>query len=265
MSLAPRSGHEYQDNNIGGNSRVHIGDAYHQHGPSPDERTSSAILENLSYPGMFDRWDALGEAHEGTFDWTFLQGKSRFLTERWAYRTVDVNLKTWLHDEKGCLFCVKGKAGSGKSTFMYDGKVASTPCGGATDLGYRKSLSTKTQLEAMLQTWAAGQTLLRADHYFWILGPPKQKSIEGLLRSMLYTALRSLSLAKLPDKIDAIKQICSTRWQSSNKQGTWTCKELREMISRLASVQGVKIFFLVDALDECEPQDCLGDLADVVL
>jgi hypothetical protein len=37
------------------------------------------------------------------------------------------------------------------------------------------------------------------------------------------------------------------------------------MISRLASVQGVKIFFLVDALDECEPQDCLGDLADVVL
>jgi hypothetical protein len=94
---------------------------------------------------------------------------------------------------------------------MYDGKVASTPCGGATDLGYRKSLSTKTQLEAMLQTWAAGQTLLRADHYFWILGPPKQKSIEGLLRSMLYTALRSLSLAKLPDKIDAIKQICSTR------------------------------------------------------
>jgi hypothetical protein len=55
MSLAPHSGHEYQDNNIGGNSRVHMGDAYHQHGPSPDERTLSAILENLSYPGMFDR------------------------------------------------------------------------------------------------------------------------------------------------------------------------------------------------------------------
>jgi hypothetical protein len=37
------------------------------------------------------------------------------------------------------------------------------------------------------------------------------------------------------------------------------------MLHRLASVQDVKIFFLVDALDECEPQDRLGDLADVML
>jgi hypothetical protein len=117
----------------------------------------------------------------------------------------------------------------------------------------------------MLKTWAAGQTLLRADHYFWILGPPKQKSIEGLLRSLLYTALRTFSLTEYPDKIDAIRKICGTRWESADKQGTWTCKELKEMMSRLASVQGVKIFFFVDALDECEPQDRLGDLADVVL
>jgi hypothetical protein len=177
MNLTPRSGHGYQDINIGGSSRVHMGDAYHHHGPSPDERALSAILDSLSYPGMHDRRDALAEAHEGTFDWTFLEGETRILTARWvgltgneydSFNPVNVSLKDWLHEERGGLFCVKGKAGSGKSTFMYDGKTAVTPIGGAaTDHGYRKTLASKSELETMLQAWAAGKRLLRADHYFW--------------------------------------------------------------------------------------------------
>jgi hypothetical protein len=122
MSLAPRSGHEYQNNHIGGNSRVQMGDAYHQYGPSPDERALSAILESLSYPGMYDRRDNLAEAHEGTFDWAFLDGETRIPTGRQAHHRIDVSLKAWLHKTRGGLFCVKGKAGSGKSTFMYDAK-----------------------------------------------------------------------------------------------------------------------------------------------
>jgi hypothetical protein len=37
------------------------------------------------------------------------------------------------------------------------------------------------------------------------------------------------------------------------------------MLTRLTCVSGVKFFFLVDALDECEPQDNLGDLATEIL
>jgi hypothetical protein len=273
MNLTPRSGHGYQDINIGGSSRVHMGDAYYRHGPSPDERALSAILESLSYPGMFDRRDALAEAHEGTFDWTFLEGETQILTNRSVYShkslfdtfaTINVNFKDWLHEGRQGLFCIRGKAGSGKSTFMYVSKTASTPCDGTTDHGYRKSLATRTELEDMLQTWAAGQTLLRADHYFWILGSPKQKSIEGLLRSLLFAVFRSLSLAEQPGSIEAIKQICSTRWNSSGIHGTWSCKELKDMVHRLTSAHDAKIFLVVDALDECEPQDRLGDLVDTI-
>lgn len=105
---------------------MHLGDVYNSH-QSPDERALMAILDSLSYPGMTDRRDALAEAHEKTFDWTFLEGKTKFLeerdehgNERWdRYETVDMNFRSWLQQEDQGLFYVTGKPGSGKSTFMY--------------------------------------------------------------------------------------------------------------------------------------------------
>ena len=41
--------------------------------------------------------------------------------------------------------------------------------------------------------------------------------------------------------------------------------EAVDMLSRLAQTPTARIFLLVDALDECEPQDRLGDLADVII
>jgi hypothetical protein len=125
MNLTPRSGRGYQDINIGGSSRVHMGDAYHQHGPSPDERALSAILESLSYSGMHDRRDALAEAHEGTFGWFLREGEpespepgDRFESLLNQQREIDVAFKAWLGGMDQGMFCVKGKPGSGKSTFM---------------------------------------------------------------------------------------------------------------------------------------------------
>jgi hypothetical protein len=37
------------------------------------------------------------------------------------------------------------------------------------------------------------------------------------------------------------------------------------MLSRLAQTSNAKVFLLIDALDECDPQDRLGDLADMIL
>ena len=37
------------------------------------------------------------------------------------------------------------------------------------------------------------------------------------------------------------------------------------MLSRLALTSNVKFFLIIDALDECDPQDRLGDLADVIV
>jgi hypothetical protein len=117
----------------------------------------------------------------------------------------------------------------------------------------------------MLQTWTNGKTLLRADHYFWILGGPVQKSTEGLLRAALHALLSGLSHSGVSENLETIKNVCESRWQSADKGRAWNCRELKDMLSRLALTSKVKIFLLIDALDECDPQDRLGDLADVIL
>lgn len=122
--IAPaRIGHHY-DGIITGD-RVHLGDVYHYE-PSPEERVFKSVLESVEYAGMHDRRDILTEAHEGTFDWTFLEGETQFVekrnehgnTEHDQFRTVDMNFRSWLHDTHQALFCILGKPGSGKSTFM---------------------------------------------------------------------------------------------------------------------------------------------------
>jgi hypothetical protein len=114
-------------------------------------------------------------------------------------------------------------------------------------------------LTLALQGWATADIILRADHFFWLLGANMQKTIEGLLRSLLHSALLSFSRSEIPNKLEAIKDICSLRSQI-DAQSVWSRSTLRDMLVRLTSVSGVKFFFLVDALDECEPQDDLGDL-----
>ena len=49
------------------------------YGQSSDERALEAILDSLRYEGMTDRRDTGAEAQEGTFDWTFLEGKTKIL------------------------------------------------------------------------------------------------------------------------------------------------------------------------------------------
>jgi hypothetical protein len=115
-----------------------------------------------------------------------------------------------------------------------------------------------------LHEWAGEDVLLRADHFFWLLGSAVQKTVGGLLRSLLHSLLLSLSRSTFPGKREAIKNICAPRSQM-DAHCVWSRGELREMLIRFTSVPGLKSFLLVDALDECEPQDHLGDVANEIL
>jgi len=91
-----------------------------------------------------------------------------------------------------------------------------------------------------------------------------QKSVEGLLRSVLHSILIGL-LGCERSKLDVIKYICGSRWRSTTTNCTWNRKDLKDMLTRVGSVSTMKNFILIDALDECEPQDRLSDLADEIL
>ena len=132
-----------------------------------------------------------------------------------------------------------------------------------TDTGesYRKYLATNPQANHFLDLWAAGKSLVRAEHFFWVLGDQVQKSCEGLLRHVLYSTLRS----SLTDNMDFAKFVCGSRRLSSHDQRPWYYEELYDMLARLVSRPGANFFFLVDALDECDPQDSHGQIADEIL
>jgi dephospho-CoA kinase len=124
MALAQRVGNDYINVHIEGGARAILGNVY---GQSSDERALAAILESLRYEGMMDRRDTVAEAQNGTFDWTFLEGKTEIVTRRWIDRkgvsqeyseAVQMSFKAWLETDDEGLFCVMGKPGSGKSTFM---------------------------------------------------------------------------------------------------------------------------------------------------
>jgi hypothetical protein len=120
-------------------------------------------------------------------------------------------------------------------------------------------------LNRILRAWKTDTKLLRGDHYFWIQGGHVQKSLEGLLRAVLHALLSGLSQSGVSENLETIKYVCESRWLSTDKGRAWSCKELKEMLSRLALNSNVKVFLLIDALDECDPQDRQGDLADVIL
>ncbi|KAL1587052.1 hypothetical protein WHR41_04206 [Cladosporium halotolerans] len=203
---------------------------------------------------MNDRRDRLNSAERGTFDWALAEGDVEVVAHRdivfgRAYTQttkIDVSFTQWLEGEAEGLFCFMGKPGSGKSTLM-------------------KYIATNPKVDQALDSWAKGKPPIRAEHFFWILGGPVQKSREGLLRHLLHSALLSLPPCADGEDLELAKRICGTRRLSSNFQRAWTYDELFEMLSRLTALPDAKFFFLIDALDECEPQDRLGELADEVI
>lgn len=138
-------------------------------------------------------------------------------------------------------------------------KTVSVSCADLSE-PYRKYLSTNPKVENYLEVWARGKALVRAEHFFWIMGGTVQKSREGLLRHLLYSALLSLPA----EDMALAQRVFGMRRLSNLVQRAWSYKELHDMLARLVSYTEAKFFFLVDALDECDPQDLHAELADEI-
>lgn len=75
----------------------------------------------------------------------------------------------WLRSESS-IYWINGKAGSGKSTLM-------------------NYICDHKRKEELLKQWSAKRRLLTPNFFFWSAGVRLQKTIDGLLRSIIYQIL----------------------------------------------------------------------------
>lgn len=212
------------------------------------------ILESLEFPEMLNRQQDIKPPAEGTFEWVFTgespykaeqDGDRKSPTENSAYRyrpgmteeslKKDLELRArlihWLKSDES-IFWVNGKAGSGKSSLM--SFVANDERSGEA-----------------LRSWSGDRPVHIIQFFSWRPGSSLQKSIPGLLRSLLWQLLRMD-----PEKIDVLLADGSVKRHSN-----WAQVELLRALESVIQIhQKSHICFFIDGLDEYDGEymDLLG-------
>ena len=130
------------------------------------ERYCQRFLESLYYPKIDRRQDTVVDTHQKTFQWVYDPHGCDTLARRWD------SVAEWLGNGDG-IYWINGKAGSGKSTLM-------------------NYLYHNERTLGLLRVWSRTKTVLRPKYFFWSAGTTLEKSIEGLLRSLLYQIFREV-------------------------------------------------------------------------
>ncbi|KAH0836976.1 P-loop containing nucleoside triphosphate hydrolase [Fonsecaea pedrosoi] len=202
------------------------------------------VLKSLAYSEMEARFEEVAHEHSKTFEWIFedtTQG-SRVGNDHSSRESfVD-----WLSSGRG-IFHICGKLGSGKSTLM-------------------KFLCNHPHTERELQHWAGDRKLIFAKFFFWRGAKSvEQKSVSGLIRSLLYETLRACP-ELIPHVLPGLwAQAESSSWQADMKLDLGKL-EARAAVSSLITLRNLYkehcFCFFIDGLDEFEktPQDGYGDL-----
>jgi hypothetical protein len=184
--------------------------------------TQRAFLESLEHPDMFARHSQINAPATGTFEWIFTKGSSRSDQNS---RTMELQgrFSKWLRSSQP-VFWISGKAGSGKSSLM-------------------SFIESHERTHDLLKIWAGGRKLHVFSFFFWRAGSEMQKSITGVLQSLLY----QLARAK-PEIIGSL-----TAGELSPLERTWTQARLQRAIEKaLSHFSEDRIFVLIDGLDEFE-------------
>jgi len=136
-----------------------------------------SILQALEFDKMEDRYQTVSEAADKTFKWIFEDPD--MLRSRTPY--LRLSFQQWLESGDG-VFHIAGKLGSGKSTLM-------------------KFLCEDEATIEALRRWAGTKPLVFAVFFFWKRGTALQKSLMGLMRSLLFSVLN-----EFPEIIESVLQ-----------------------------------------------------------
>ncbi|KAI2481590.1 NACHT domain containing protein [Pyrenophora tritici-repentis] len=175
----------------------------------------------ICFADIDTRHEKIATAYEQTFEWIYCTPNEC----RW----FDFSL--WLADEHDDLYWITGKAASGKSTLI--------------KFIYGDARTTKH-----LTTWANGRKLVKCAFYFWNSGTPIQMSEEGMIRTLLHSALREapeLWSILFPSKMEEFI-LFSDLWSQPITED-----EAREALQNLINGAGqdYRLFVFIDGLDEC--------------
>lgn len=175
------------------------------------------LLESLLYTEIKQRYSDIEEAHTRTFKWMFRDDGS-------------TNFPLWLESASD-LFWVTGLAGSGKSTLM-------------------KYIFENRDTRLRVLRWAGKKKLIMGSFYFWNQGTRMQKSLQGLMQSLLFQIARS--------DAQLARTLCQHR---SHEPEPWSLQELREVFRRFSEMETNYTFcFFIDGLDEYD-----GEEEDVIM
>lgn len=121
-------------------------------------RKKDKFHNSLRFPEMREREEKLSKAHEGTYDW-MLENDTGHIREVQSFLQ-------WLHQSRDP-FWIYRMPGAGKSTLM-------------------NHIINSSITRKALESWASPRDLAVLKFFFWIEGVLLQKTVPGLLRSILY-------------------------------------------------------------------------------
>ncbi|KAI1360822.1 hypothetical protein F5Y08DRAFT_38839 [Xylaria arbuscula] len=155
------------------------------------------------------RHESVKKAHARTFQWILYQHE----------------FANWLKGGDD-IYWIRGKAGSGKSTLI-------------------RFLVENAETYKLLSAWAGSRSLVLASHFFWKAGTPLQKSLAGLLRTLLFQLLRQVP--------SLIEQLFPIQWKDCDfSVDTISIEEIVQAIKALSLSESlaIRFCFFIDGLDE---------------
>jgi ankyrin repeat protein len=216
-------GHRYENTTARDNARVQYGDQYHHYYAVPareftarevEAQRLEELLEALAFPQMNFRFVAITNAYSSTCQWLFETPEYT----RWRDRSL-------LQTHHGLLW-MKGKPGSGKSTI------------------------TKCAVDYAEKTFTDEKTIY---FFFNARGDPLEKTVEGMLRSLLHQMVRYLPRlfgALEPKEVAAYSQ----GWPSKRLSGLF-----HEAVCELS--KDGQLCCYIDGLDEAD-EDEVREMVD---
>ncbi|KAI7283702.1 hypothetical protein KC345_g2791 [Hortaea werneckii] len=185
------------------------------------------LLRSLFYPEHAARREAVKPPWSDTFDWVF--DETLESTTYWS------SFPAWLNCGSS-LYWITGKPASGKSTLIahifHDWRTVN-----------------------YLQQWSGGARLHILSFFFWRPGSGLQKSISGLLRSLVMQLTE-----EVPEVAPAILGRLHLR---PGRMPTWSERGLTDALRlALTAAKDIYLFFLLDGLDEFDGP--YGELADLI-